>query len=349
VLVSMGESVFDPLIDALGEQNPVVKVTSSMALGYLKDKRALPAILPLLSNMIWSVRRAAAFAMGELGDKRAIGGLVRALDDEKDEVCLTAAQALSKIGVASLPSLIPLLNGNKKNKFAILALREMGDDAIQPLLELLKHSDRQIRGAAVKVLDLLDWKPEKDELGATYWIAKQEWANGAKIGEPAVDPLISVLDDPEIWNRIEAAVHLGNIGHSKAVESLVTALGDKYWNVRDASAAALVKMGRKAVDPLINAMLTGNKEAYVKIVETLAEIGDRRAIKPLVYVLKDKRRFVRQNAAIALEKMHAMKGVHRCGHCGKIAHESLEEEDICPFCNHPLYFKNISEAENLEY
>ncbi len=338
-LVNKGDEVLDPLIDALEEQNPIVKINAATCLGYFGDKRAVPALIPLLSNMIWSVRRSAAFALGKLTDRRSVLPLAKLLKDDKEEVCIAAAQALSKIGIMALSTLLPLLIGRKKNKFAVLSLKEMGNIAISPLLELLKQDDAQIRRAAVKVLDLIGWKPEKNELGASYWIAKQDWAKSAEIGEPAVDPLITVLDDPEMWNRIEAAAHLGKIGDYKAVDSLVLSLGDKYWKVRDTAAKALIKMGRKGVEPLINAMLTGNKESYVKIVETLAEIGDRRAVKPLVYVLKDKRSFVRENAAKALEKMNALEGERRCGHCGKIAHKTLVEGDLCPFCNHKLHFK----------
>jgi len=344
-LIPKGDLILDQLIEALDDENPVVKVSASLTLGYLKDKRALPALMPLLSNMIWSVRRAAVFALGELRDKRALNGLGHAIEDEREEVCIMAAHSLSKIGTAALTTLLPRLDDYKKNKFAIFALKEMGEKAILPLLELIKQPDAQIREAAVKVLDMLDWKPGKDEFGAAYWIAKQEWARSAKIGEPAIDPLITVLDDPEMWNRLEAVTHLGKIGDPKAVGSLISSLGDSFWSVRKAGASSLVKMGRKAVEPLISAMLAGNKESYIKIVETLAEIGDKRAIKPLVYVLKDKRQFVRENAAKALEKMHALKGHHRCGHCGKIAHETLQEEDSCPFCNHALYFNQSTELE----
>ncbi|MCB0284610.1 MAG: HEAT repeat domain-containing protein [Calditrichaeota bacterium] len=335
----IGKEAVDSLIDALQQPNSIVKKYAATTLGLLKDQRAVAPLLNLTTYSNWVVRKAVVIALGEINDRRAVNALAVNLDDEKDEVALAAAKALASIGKPAVSVLLNLLTGRKKNPYAVIALKEMKIDAITPLINLLKHPDMAVRKTVVKVLDMINWKPGQDEIGAAYFIAKQEWEKSIELGEQAVDPLIEVLTDDELWHRKRAAENLGKLNDNKAVDSLIQSLGDKYWNVREAAMKSLIKMGRKAVEPLLGAMLTGNKDAFESIVNALAEIGDRRAVNPLVYVLKDKRRFVRQAAGKALEKMNALEGDRRCTSCGKTIHKTLDSGDFCPFCNQIIEIK----------
>ncbi len=344
-LLVIGNDALDPLIDALNIANSITKRYAATTLGLLKDKKAVPPLLDLLNDPNWVVRKSVVGALGELNDKRAINAILNKLEDEHEEVALAATKALTSIGAPVVPALLSFIINRKKNQFAILALKDMKEEAIKPLVNSLRHENMRVRNTVVKVLDLIEWKPGKDEMGAAYWIAKKAWEKSVEIGGQAVDPLIEVLADDEMWNRQAAAENLGKLNDEKAVEHLIQSLSDKYWNVREASMRALVKMGRKAVEPMIAAMLTGNKNAFESIAATLANIGDPSAIPPLVYVLKDKRRFVRQAAVKALEKMNALDSGRRCQSCGKPVHKTLDHGDYCPFCNVRLTVKPIEKAE----
>lgn len=73
----------------------------------------------------------------------------------------------------------------------------------------------------------------------------------AKIGKPAVDPLIQALGDKNGQVRSGAAWTLGKIKDRRAVEPLIRALGDKSNTVRTESAFALGEIGdKKAIKPL---------------------------------------------------------------------------------------------------
>ncbi len=339
-ILIIGTDALDALVDALEIPSSIIKRYAATALGLLKDVRAVPPLIELLTNINWVVRKAAVNALGELNDKRALNALLTMLDDSREEVALSASKALTNIGTPAVSGLLAYLIGRKKNQYAVLALKDMKGDSIKPLLNSLRHENAQIRSAVVKVLDMIDWKPAKDEQGAAYWIAKQDWDKSVEIGDKAVEPLIDVLADQEMWHRKAAAEHLGKLKDDKAVDYLIQSLSDKYWNVREASMRSLIKMGRKAVEPLINAMLTGNKTAFESIASTLATIGDKRAIAPLEYVLKDNRQFVRQAAVKALEKMKALDSRRRCQSCGKPVHKTLSQGDFCPFCNVRLVVKS---------
>ena len=75
------------------------------------------------------------------------------------------------------------------------------------------------------------------------------------------------------YAKKKAAEALGEIGDARAVEPLILALKDEYWEVR-----------RRAA-------------------EALGEIGDARAVEPLKKALNDESRGVREAARDALEKI----------------------------------------------
>jgi HEAT repeat protein len=95
----------------------------------------------------------------------------------------------------------------------------------------------------------------------------------AKIGKPAVEPLVVALKDNNPIVRRNAAVALGKIKDASAVNPLITALKDENPIVRRNAAMAL------------------------------GEIKDTSAVEPLTAALKDDSPIVRKKAAIALKEM----------------------------------------------
>jgi len=70
----------EPLIRVLREdKDPVVRIAAAVALGDLKDKRAVDALVVALKDEYSEVRQFSALALGEIGDTRAIEPLIDAL------------------------------------------------------------------------------------------------------------------------------------------------------------------------------------------------------------------------------------------------------------------------------
>lgn len=120
-----------------------------------------------------------------------------------------------------------------------------------------------------------------------------------------VDDLILGLKDSDSEVRASAAIDLGEIGDSRAVDSLIQALkDDKDSYVRNKAAEALGKIGdAQAVDPLIKALK--DKEWMVRsgAAWALGKIGDARAFDPLTAAQKDEDPRVQAEAAKALENI----------------------------------------------
>ena len=136
------------------------------------------------------------------------------------------------------------------------------------------------------------------------------------------------------WEVREAACDaLGQLDDTRAVKSLVNALRDDYWPVRHAAASALGKLGgTRAVEPLIAALraedthqagaavpvrfgytdFPGLHDSWTvrrAIVIALGNLGDARAVAPLVAALRDDRKWVRGYAAEALGKLGDARAV----------------------------------------
>ncbi len=117
----------------------------------------------------------------------------------------------------------------------------------------------------------------------------------------AVKPLIAALKDRDMNVRRAAAGALGEIG-APAIGPLVAALGDRDG---EAAAGALGEIGAPAVKPLIAAL--GSPDLSIGVRKTVAgalgQIGDARAVKPLIAALKDRDEDVRRAAAGALDRL----------------------------------------------
>ena len=212
----------------------------------------------------------------EIGDERAVEPLIQALKDKDSDVREVAAEVLVKIGE---PAVEPLIRALKdENQFvrwgAAMALGEIGDKrAVEPLINALKDEDSDVRMEAAEALDQMGWKPGYATEKAYYLVAKKEWDEAVKLGEPAVEPLINALK-----SRWEAA-----------------------------AAEALVKIGEPAVEPLIHALKDEDSDVRAAAAMALGKIGDERAVEPLTEALEDESYQVREAAKKALADIQKQK------------------------------------------
>jgi HEAT repeat protein len=117
-------------------------------------------------------------------------------------------------------------------------LGEVGEEAIDPLLELLKSEDDKLRKYATVALKTMG-------------------------SEKVVDNLILALKDEDFGVRKYSAKALGELKSSEAVDPLLETLEDEDWGVRLAVMKALGDIGdEKAIDPIKKARrkATGDKD-----------------------------------------------------------------------------------------
>ncbi len=145
----------------------------------------------------------------------------------------------------------------------VSALEKIGEQAVNPLIDLLKDPDPSLRQIAAAVL--------------------------GRIGsDRAVDALIESLKDDNSNIRWEAAGALGQIKAEKAVEPLITRLKDESAPVVYQTATALGRIrSLKALDPLIAALNVTNNWNRKAVVTALGDLGAEKAVDPLLFILEE--------------------------------------------------------------
>jgi len=157
--IALGEigdpRAIDPLINQLCDDDRFVKSRAAYALGMIGEPAVEPLICALREgdgNLRWG----AAIALGKIRDLRAIDPLIRALADKYENVRAESAKSLAAIGKPALKPLIQFLQDSDRSVRieVVTALGGLKDtDAIQPLMQILDTADEDER---VEIADALD-------------------------------------------------------------------------------------------------------------------------------------------------------------------------------------------------
>ena len=103
------------------------------------------------------------------------------------------------------------------------------------------------------------------------------------MGEPAVDPTISVLKRGDWKAQVQAARILGSIESPKALNPLIDALKNPNWQVRESAADAVADFeDDRTVKPLIEALHDEDWHVRVEAAEGLGEQEAQESIKKLI-------------------------------------------------------------------
>lgn len=168
----------------------------------------------------------AALALGETGGAAAAGALRRAAADEKAH-WLVRKNALRSLGnrkdSEAVDILLPLLKTKRPDLryFAAEALGQIGEPAVQPLLEQLDQGQYVITAlgktgapqAAGALLELLEEAKGGDRRTVMA-------ALGMVGGADATAKLTEIMNTGGGYNRVAAAEALGDIGSPEAVQAL---------------------------------------------------------------------------------------------------------------------------------
>jgi HEAT repeat protein len=125
-----------------------------------------------------------------------------------------------------------------------------------------------------------------------------------QVGSPAVDPLLSIMNDDNAVVREAIARVLGEIGDRRAVSPLISSLRDNSVHVRKNAAHALGRIGdAQAVKPLLAAIEDSDPRVRQAAAEALGLIGDLQAVVMLAAATEDSDSKVRQTSAKALGQL----------------------------------------------
>ncbi|MDD5436422.1 MAG: HEAT repeat domain-containing protein, partial [Candidatus Omnitrophica bacterium] len=299
-LVKIGPPATPSLLKALKDTDEDASGYAAEILVEIRDRHAVTSLVEMLKDRDEKLRKHAAYALGGIGDKEAAPALIEALKDKDPDVWKAAARALGQIREKRVvPYMLEVLKNKDHDKYytreiAIIVLGEIGDNgAIQPLVEEIRNENKYISEAAAEalakigepaVLPLSEVLKDKNDKARELAIKTL-----GKIGDKrAVPYLIMVVKDEGDYIQGCAMEALGEIGDPRAIEPIILALkydGWDRWAIDLYGAKALSKIGQPAVPALIEALKDKNDDLRHVAAEALGNIGDRRAVSPLIEML----------------------------------------------------------------
>jgi HEAT repeat protein len=247
------------LADAVADDDPAVRRAVVRVLSNSRHPAAVKPLIRALGDKDDAVKLMAIPALGGQRDPSAVEGLIVTLQDRNTDVRWKSAGSLGLIQdpravdalIHALGDEISLVRDEAKS-----ALVRIKPPAVEKLIAALKEDDQNVRNGAAYVL--------------------------GRLQDPkAVPYLIDVLNDDTYDVKAEAIRALGAIPDARAVDELMDAT--RYVGYIHLTAGALGRQkDRRAVDLLITLLNKG----YPRIANALGEIGDPRAVKPIIAALK---------------------------------------------------------------
>ncbi len=203
------------LISLLGDADEEVRTFSSVMLGTLQDRGAVPPLLEALADPDMNVKHAAAEALGKIGDPRAVEPLIDALATDM-WLQFPAAVALGDIGdPRAVMPLISLLEMPGVNAPAVQALGKLADPAaLGPLSRLLDEEEPSLR----------EWTLEAVVAILTRW---PDSGCMLQLSQKSVRATIETLGSSSLEARRNAAIALGCCRVKEAVPALVELTTDR--------------------------------------------------------------------------------------------------------------------------
>ena len=232
------------------------------------------------------------------GDPNNLDKIIKHLGYRKDaKIRESIIQGLVKIGEPAIKPLISALNSKEENVKvdAIEALGEIGDEAaVVPLITALEDEGEKVRKEAADALGKIGDPIAQEPLKNTLEDQKESVSKAAaialyKLDAPrTIELLITVLEKGDRNERLETIIELGKLGDTRAIKPLIKAF-NYFQDINDLMLIvdALRKFGSLAVEPLIDALNDRNYIVRFFSAQLLGDIGDTRAIEPLIKTLND--------------------------------------------------------------
>jgi HEAT repeat protein len=290
------------LISCLQDRELDVRLAVIQTLGRLKDPQAVPSLTPMLENPEQAIRASVKFALQSINSNAAEAGLAdlpESFVEGYDEMGGAASERikmprLAMEGVSlqmandrtqtsedlSLAGLQPLFlelqdpDPATRYRAAMQLGKIQNPRAIPALFQTLYDEGDAVRRAAAEVLEQLGWQPEDDSQAAWHAVVLRRWDTAVAIGPAALEAVAKALEIFDPSSQKAAALTLGLLGDSRAVDCLLETLNSKDFGIRKAAAEALGNLGDpRALPGLMEARGDGFKVVRDAAEEAIAKIG----------------------------------------------------------------------------
>jgi HEAT repeat protein len=300
-----------PLLELLKDENKDIRGVAGMSLGMLKAVEAIEPLTAFLDDKDWQTRHDTILALAQMQDDRVVEPIRKGLKDKHREVRKVASQMLQGLEIAKLKSTsnnqsffyqaqyeqdIPTLMRNLQSDnsyLRTLAIRRLGvlghTPAVPFLLPFLKDENSEVREAVAVALSQMKDKEAVSEL--INILENQAEVDSVRRGavialgqlrdERAIQALLDNINDEYLREHVIEA--LGNFKDERAVEALIKIFRDVTIDglLLEAVTYALIKAGKLAVLPLIEALEAQNDQIRYQAAFALGRIKNKQALPTL--------------------------------------------------------------------
>ncbi|HVO21480.1 MAG TPA: HEAT repeat domain-containing protein [Anaeromyxobacter sp.] len=330
-LIRIGAPAVLPLLRRLDGPDSDLRQAAVAVLGSIGDRRGVAPLAARLADPDPNVRAGAAEALGKIGGEEAGAALLAALDSDDQTMRLSALEALLAMRVCPPAARIePLLHGDRSLRrpgYRILGYSDEPEVA-RLLVRGLTEPSRSAREAALAGIGLLRSRRPSGELA--YLV---EALRGAAAGDLNLDACVESLSAEDGTVAVGALAVLGWVGAVGAVGAMLRLAEDDRLRpmveeavdclprdgaLREAVAKALEVQGPfgriaalallsrlgspAALESLVREASDPNGYLQAEAISALGQLGDSRAVGPLVGLLGDDAPAVSGIAAAALAR-----------------------------------------------
>jgi len=300
------------------EENQQILKKAIWASGKIGDIEALPSLIPLLKND-YRLEESVIIAISRISDEKTIRLFASAL---RGEETFLPWEEINEQGIALLIIAAQDKNIEIKRCAAIALGKTHNKRAVETLISLLDDTDwRTQRNAVIGLGEIGDERavPHLTNLlnPTTIWTVKGNAVISlGKIKDiKSISAMLQSLKDEDSFTRACASEALGNLKAEEAIVPLIELLNDEDTFVQEAAVSGLINLSEPcifpllesidrtnkinaftilgklhavdAVDMLIDNLSNKNQKIAGKAAWALGEIGETRAIEPLIERLKD--------------------------------------------------------------
>jgi HEAT repeat protein len=282
------------LLKALPKAEGRNKLTIIQALGELKYRKSVKALIPILEDKESGLRIAAAVALGDIGDNSAVSPMELALEKasgyEKMKItdaCFTLASTLAESGAekdafAIYSNLLKLMGTNENIQSAVVdgMIKAYSSSSTGDLVKKLKKADLVERRAILSVL-------------------------GERKDPEVFDVVAAAVTDEDAGVRQIAIAAVIKQGGSRSVAPLIAVLPCKTVTERNVIRRALVDVKGSGVDQAIADGLAKISDApsRITLLNVLGQRNTPKGVDAAIKLVFDKDKDTRITALKALSTM----------------------------------------------
>ena len=316
------------LIDALGKTSELTKAGIINSLGFRGETRAVPVLVPLLTDHDARVAAAAATALGKIGGPKALKALQSAtaksagpVHDALVDACLRCANRLlaSSSQSRALAVFQQLYDTEKKDGVRTAAYRGMiqtsGKRALALMTTAILGTDGASQTAALQLVREVA-APGATETFTSMLRTVESPVQVSLIeglsqrGDVAAGPAIATMvgsASPEV--RLAAINALGILGDASVVPLLVVSAASASGEEQKAARLALVQLRRgNPTETLLRLLPDAKPEVQAEFARALGDRGDKAAVPKLVELVQhgsgSARKAALQALALLVEDAH---------------------------------------------